>query len=132
MATGHTTIAAITAALSNNATPTTITVASSSFTASPTVGSTVANEVVPIFLQTKAAQGIAGVFVWIALFLTCQQLWLRVVLFLETGEVPLECAWIEDVAVCGEVTDTDIVAEVLKITSRLKFEHLVMKRTILQ
>lgn len=27
----------------------------------------------PIFLQTKSAQGIAGVFVWIALFLTCQQ-----------------------------------------------------------
>jgi len=30
-------------------------------------------EVTPIFLQTRAAQGIAGVFVWIALFLTCQQ-----------------------------------------------------------
>lgn len=27
----------------------------------------------PIFLQTKAAQVIAGVFVWVALFLTCQQ-----------------------------------------------------------
>lgn len=27
----------------------------------------------PIFLQTRAAQGIAGVFVWVALFLTCQQ-----------------------------------------------------------
>lgn len=27
----------------------------------------------PIFLQTRAAQCIAGVFVWIALFLTCQQ-----------------------------------------------------------
>lgn len=26
-----------------------------------------------IFLQTKLAQGIAGTFVWIALFLTCQQ-----------------------------------------------------------
>ncbi|GLH09685.1 Uncharacterized protein GBIM_14735 [Gryllus bimaculatus] len=30
-------------------------------------------EVSPIFLQTKAAQGIAGAFVWVALFLTCQQ-----------------------------------------------------------
>ncbi|XP_046423588.1 transmembrane protein 184B isoform X1 [Neodiprion pinetum] len=29
----------------------------------------------PIFLQTKAAQGIAGVFVWAALFLTCQQIY---------------------------------------------------------
>lgn len=27
----------------------------------------------PIFLQTRAAQCIAGVFVWVALFLTCQQ-----------------------------------------------------------
>lgn len=26
-----------------------------------------------IFLQTKTAQGIAGAFVWVALFLTCQQ-----------------------------------------------------------
>lgn len=26
-----------------------------------------------IFLQTKTAQGLAGAFVWIALFLTCQQ-----------------------------------------------------------
>lgn len=30
-------------------------------------------ETAPIFLQTRAAQGIAGVFVWLALFLTCQQ-----------------------------------------------------------
>ncbi|EZA49611.1 hypothetical protein DMN91_005717 [Ooceraea biroi] len=29
----------------------------------------------PIFLQTRAAQGIAGVFVWVALFLTCQQIY---------------------------------------------------------
>lgn len=27
----------------------------------------------PMFLQTKVAQIIAGVFVWVALFLTCQQ-----------------------------------------------------------
>lgn len=27
----------------------------------------------PVFLQTKAAQGIAGIFVWAALFITCQQ-----------------------------------------------------------
>lgn len=26
-----------------------------------------------VFLQTKTAQGIAGAFVWMALFLTCQQ-----------------------------------------------------------
>lgn len=31
----------------------------------------------PIFLQTKLAQGIAGAFVWIALFLTCQQVCYR-------------------------------------------------------
>jgi len=30
-------------------------------------------EVSPIFLQTKAAQGIAGAFVALALFLSCQQ-----------------------------------------------------------
>lgn len=30
-------------------------------------------EPTPIFLQTKAAQGIAGAFVALALFLTCQQ-----------------------------------------------------------
>jgi hypothetical protein len=30
-------------------------------------------EATPIFLETKAAQGIAGAFVWIALFLTCHQ-----------------------------------------------------------
>lgn len=30
-------------------------------------------EATPIFLQTKAAQGIAGAFVFAALFLTCQQ-----------------------------------------------------------
>lgn len=27
----------------------------------------------PIFLQTKLAQGVAGFFVWAALFLTCSQ-----------------------------------------------------------
>ncbi|XP_043503834.1 transmembrane protein 184B isoform X1 [Polistes fuscatus] len=32
-------------------------------------------EATPIFLQTRAAQGIAGVFVWLALFLTCQQIY---------------------------------------------------------
>lgn len=26
-----------------------------------------------VFLQTKTAQGLAGIFVWIALFITCQQ-----------------------------------------------------------
>lgn len=31
----------------------------------------------PIFLQTKLAQGIAGTFVFAALFLTCQQVNLR-------------------------------------------------------
>jgi len=33
----------------------------------------VSKEGTPIFLQTRAAQVIAGVFVWVALFLTCQQ-----------------------------------------------------------
>lgn len=32
-------------------------------------------EPTPIFLQTRAAQGIAGAFVWVALFLTCQQIY---------------------------------------------------------
>ncbi|CAK9815315.1 Transmembrane protein 184B [Anthophora plagiata] len=32
-------------------------------------------EAAPIFLQRRAAQGIAGVFVWAALFLTCQQIY---------------------------------------------------------
>jgi hypothetical protein len=43
---------------------------------SSTVGQTnlpTSAEATPIFLETKAAQGIAGAFVWIALFLTCHQ-----------------------------------------------------------
>jgi len=32
-------------------------------------------EAAPIFLETKAAQGIAGAFVWVALFVTCQQIY---------------------------------------------------------
>lgn len=32
-------------------------------------------EATPIFLETKAAQGIAGAFVWVALFITCQQIY---------------------------------------------------------
>ncbi|XP_035730891.1 transmembrane protein 184B-like isoform X1 [Vespa mandarinia] len=32
-------------------------------------------EATPIFLQTRTAQGIAGIFVWLALFLTCQQIY---------------------------------------------------------
>ena len=32
-------------------------------------------EAAPIFLQTRAAQGITGAFVWVALFLTCQQIY---------------------------------------------------------
>jgi hypothetical protein len=43
---------------------------------STTVGHTVlptSAEPTPIFLETKAAQGIAGAFVWIALFMTCHQ-----------------------------------------------------------
>lgn len=31
------------------------------------------NEPEPIFLQTRSAQCISAIFVWIALFLTCQQ-----------------------------------------------------------
>ncbi|XP_012274709.1 transmembrane protein 184B isoform X1 [Orussus abietinus] len=34
-----------------------------------------AKEATPIFLQTRTAQGIAGAFVWVALFLTCQQIY---------------------------------------------------------
>lgn len=36
----------------------------------------VSKEATPIFLQTHAAQGIAGIFVWVALFLTCQQVFI--------------------------------------------------------
>lgn len=32
-----------------------------------------------IFLQTKTAQGIAGAFVWVALFLTCQQVCIKLI-----------------------------------------------------
>lgn len=34
-----------------------------------------------IFLQTKTAQGLAGIFVWIALFITCQQVCFILFLF---------------------------------------------------
>ncbi|XP_053981845.1 transmembrane protein 184B isoform X1 [Hylaeus anthracinus] len=44
-------------------------------TSTTTVGEVTSKEPVPIFLQTRAAQGIAGVFVWAALFLTCQQIY---------------------------------------------------------
>lgn len=37
----------------------------------------VPKEGTPIFLQTRAAQVIAGIFVWVALFLTCQQVFNR-------------------------------------------------------
>ncbi|CAL7941027.1 unnamed protein product [Xylocopa violacea] len=41
-----------------------------------TTGSPISKEeTAPIFLQTRAAQGIAGAFVWVALFLTCQQIY---------------------------------------------------------
>jgi len=49
-----------------------------------TLASTIVNNVTstepskpsePIFLQTKLAQGIAGIFVWAAMFLTCQQIY---------------------------------------------------------
>lgn len=62
---------------------------SSSSIASSTISSTVTNLInnmsgdvtvkdhskpsEPIFLQTKLAQGVAGIFVWAALFLTCTQ-----------------------------------------------------------
>ncbi|XP_017793072.1 PREDICTED: transmembrane protein 184B isoform X2 [Habropoda laboriosa] len=42
---------------------------------STTVITTSNEEVAPIFLQRRAAQGIAGAFVWVALFLTCQQIY---------------------------------------------------------
>ncbi|PBC32508.1 Transmembrane84B [Apis cerana cerana] len=35
----------------------------------------ISEKTAPIFLQTRAAQGIAGAFVWVALFLTCQQIY---------------------------------------------------------
>lgn len=63
-----TTIVSVTAAavnLLNN-----VTVASSAVTSSDSVHSAPSE---PIFLQTKLAQGIAGVFVWAALFVTCTQ-----------------------------------------------------------
>ncbi|KAJ9594986.1 hypothetical protein L9F63_013708, partial [Diploptera punctata] len=73
----------MTAATISEITATTTSVINSSLTASSEVGSTTtagpsilptASVHAPIFLETKAAQGIAGAFVWIALFLTCQQI----------------------------------------------------------
>lgn len=42
-------------------------------TSTTTVAAISKEEAAPIFLQTRAAQVIAGAFVWVALFLTCQQ-----------------------------------------------------------
>lgn len=39
----------------------------------------VPEEPAPMFLQTKMAQGIAGFFVWVALFLSCQQVRLTII-----------------------------------------------------
>lgn len=36
-----------------------------------------------VFLQTKTAQGIAGAFVWVALFLTCQQVINNIIIYLQ-------------------------------------------------
>ncbi|XP_076243594.1 transmembrane endosomal protein isoform X1 [Calliopsis andreniformis] len=44
-------------------------------TSTTTVTTISKEEAAPIFLQTRAAQGIAGAFVWVALFLTCQQIY---------------------------------------------------------
>lgn len=44
-----------------------------STTTDASVTTEIPKEGTPIFLQTRAAQCIAGVFVWVALFLTCQQ-----------------------------------------------------------
>lgn len=38
----------------------------------------ISEKTAPIFLQTRAAQGIAGAFVWVALFLTCQQVFCNI------------------------------------------------------
>lgn len=35
-----------------------------------------------IFLQTKTAQGLAGIFVWVALFITCQQVIIWILCYL--------------------------------------------------
>ena len=44
-------------------------------TSTTTVTAISKEEAAPIFLQTRAAQGITGAFVWVALFLTCQQIY---------------------------------------------------------
>lgn len=68
-----------TAAVAINVTATTATIlASQNPTTTSLTGSSIPPiketlEVTPIFLETKAAQGIAGIFVFCALFLTCQQ-----------------------------------------------------------
>lgn len=41
------------------------------------------SEVTPIFLQTKTAQAIAGIFVFCAIFLTCQQVRILSVIYIE-------------------------------------------------
>lgn len=49
------------------------------------IGTTdIPKEGTPIFLQTRAAQCIAGVFVWVALFLTCQQVFFLVLCRLDS------------------------------------------------
>lgn len=39
----------------------------------PNSNSTLGPKIDPIFLQTRLAQAIAGVFTWLALFVTCHQ-----------------------------------------------------------
>ncbi|XP_008558184.1 transmembrane protein 184B isoform X1 [Microplitis mediator] len=57
----------------------TVSSAVKSLTSTTVIDSTIVNddgiEPTPIFLQTRAAQGISGAFVWLALFLTCQQIY---------------------------------------------------------
>ncbi|KAG8308216.1 hypothetical protein J6590_002302 [Homalodisca vitripennis] len=64
----------------------------------------------PIFLQTKLAQGIAGAFVWVALFLTCQQV-----------KWTLICCGFDDTspALCGAGMSNGLVTPAIDIDSVL-------------
>lgn len=57
------------ASVIDNVTPTNVGIVTSTIKNIDTI------EPTPIFLQTKSAQFISGVFVWISLFLTCQQIY---------------------------------------------------------
>lgn len=68
-------VAAAAASVTVNTTASTILSSTSAATTTTTTTGAVTDEQAPMFLQTRVAQGIAGCFVWVALFLSCQQIY---------------------------------------------------------